>query len=234
MPTQRAFTLFLMVRESMWGQLNNGEYKIQAAREVLSDFVAQDFGARPLALRVYGHRRKGDCDDTELVQDFGDATDAKDQIQDFVAKVNPKGKTPISRSLRQALNDFGSRSGEIILISDGEETCDDDPCELVRSWAEKDIDIKVHVVGLGLNEKERLSMQCIANASGTEYQDAQTGEELAESLGNIKQVATGPEFFLSGVDASGNPLPVEGALSNDSGVYRGFQQRSFCYSRRRV
>ena len=62
---------------SMWGQLNNGEYKIQAAREVLSDFVAQDFGARPLALRVYGHRRKGDCDDTELVQDFGDARTLK-------------------------------------------------------------------------------------------------------------------------------------------------------------
>ena len=57
---------------------------------------------------------------------------------------------------------MGERPGEIILISDGIETCDEDPCELVRSWAEKDIAIKVHVVGLGLDEKERTAMQCIA------------------------------------------------------------------------
>ncbi|MEM7283620.1 MAG: hypothetical protein AAF438_18550 [Pseudomonadota bacterium] len=199
---------------SMWGQLDDGTHKIEAARDVLGQFVEQDFGRRSLALRVYGHRREGDCDDIELVQDFAPAESAKVGIKAFASKVNPKGKTPISRSLKAALNDFGERAGEIILISDGVETCDEDPCELVKSWAERDVLIKVHVVGLGLNEQERAAMQCIADASGTDYQDAQTGDELAAGLGKIKDQGAGPQFYLAGLDDEGNPLPIEGTLGS--------------------
>ena len=172
---------------SMWGQLDDGTHKVTAARQVLDQFVGQDFGERALALRAYGHRREGDCADTELVVPFGPANDNAESIREFASKVNPKGKTPISRSLRAALDDMGERPGEIILISDGIETCDEDPCELVRSWAEKEIAIKVHVVGLGLDEKERSAMQCIAEAAGTVYQDANSADELAASLTAIRE-----------------------------------------------
>ena len=198
---------------SMWGKLPDGVHKIQAARTVLTDFVATDFGDKEIALRVYGHRREGDCTDTELVQDFSDEADAITRMQGFVAKVNPTGKTPISRSLRAALADFGDRQGEIILISDGIETCDEDPCALVREWSEKNIAIKVHVVGLGLDEKERAAMQCIADAAGTEYQDAQTGEELATGLGKIGEQVVSAEFKLTATGTDGEPARVKGFLT---------------------
>ena len=77
---------------SMWGQLNDGTHKVTAARQVLDEFVGQDFGERELALRAYGHRREGDCSDTELVVPFGAASDNAEPIRAFASKVNPKGE----------------------------------------------------------------------------------------------------------------------------------------------
>ena len=164
---------------SMWGQLADKVHKITAARGVLKEFVSSDFGEKELALRVYGHRRKGDCSDTDLVVPFASSRSSVTRMQEFVDKINPRGKTPISRSLRAALEDFGDRKGEIILISDGIETCDEDPCELVPDWVEKDVKIKVHVVGLGLNTREEKAMRCISDAAGTQYQNAGSAAELA-------------------------------------------------------
>mgnify|MGYP001066788994 CR=1 FL=1 len=73
-----------------------------------------------------------------------------------------------------AQEDFGDREGDILLISDGIETCDPDPCDLVQDWHDSGIDIRVHVVGLGLTDMARGAMQCIADASGTTYLDAQS------------------------------------------------------------
>ena len=56
---------------SMWGALPDKSRKVTVAKQVLEDFVAGDFEGYDLALRAYGHRRKGDCSDTELVAPFG-------------------------------------------------------------------------------------------------------------------------------------------------------------------
>ena len=197
----------------MWGKLPSGKHKIVAAREVLAEYFAEGFGSKPVALRAYGHRRKADCSDTELIQVFSNSSTAISKMQQFVEQVNPRGKTPISRSLRAALTDFGDRNGEIILISDGIETCNADPCALVREWAKKDIAVKVHVVGLGLNQKERTAMQCIAEAAGTEYVDAQSATELTAALGIIKEQVVGKEFRLVATGPDGNAVSASGYLT---------------------
>ena len=177
---------------SMWGQLPDGTHKITAAKEVVQGFVADDYAGRELAFRVYGHRRKGDCEDSELVVPFSAPDAAISQMTTFADGVNPKGKTPISRSLRAALEDFGERPGEIILVSDGIETCGEDPCALVRAWRATDVAIRVHVVGLGLEDKERTAMECISDAAGTEYHDAKSADELAAGLKQIQEAAGDP------------------------------------------
>ena len=197
---------------SMWGKLADGQRKISVARDVLDRTLAQGLGGKPVALRAYGHRRKGDCADTELVQPFSGTQRAVQTMRDFVKRVNPRGKTPITRSLRAALKDFGQRQGEIILISDGIETCDADPCALVKEWARTDVAIKVHVVGLGLNAKETQAMQCIASASGTDYVDAQTADALFAGLSKIKEQVAGREFRLTATSQGGIEVPAKGHL----------------------
>lgn len=167
---------------SMWGALPDGSRKYEAARAAMNELASQEFNGAEVALRMYGHRRKDDCSDSELVIGFSNPAQSQAAMIDAMSAVRPTGRTPIDLSLRQALADFGPRSGTIILISDGIESCDADPCALVRAWRNKDVKIDVHVVGLGLTGKERAAMQCISDAAGTPYRDAFSASELADTL----------------------------------------------------
>ncbi len=211
---------------SMWGQLADGTHKITAAKEVVKGFAADDYAGRELAFRVYGHRRKGDCTDSELVVPFSSPDKAIAGMNTFADGVNPKGKTPISRSLRAALEDFGDRPGEIVLISDGIETCDEDPCALVREWRARNVDIRVHVVGLGLQDKERKAMMCISDAAGTEYKDAQSADDLAAGLKEIQEAVgepgdnTPPEWRVLDIlatNSAGETMRVQGTARWEGG-----------------
>ena len=119
----------------MSGQLPDRSTKLTVAKQVLNDFVGGDFAGYDLALRVYGHREKDDCLDSELAVPFGKPEETVGPMRDFVGKVNASGRTPITYSLQEALKDFGSRGGEIILITDGIESCDADPCALIGNGA---------------------------------------------------------------------------------------------------
>lgn len=201
---------------SMWGKLANGELKIVAAKKALQEFVGKDFSGKEIALRVYGHRREKDCSDSELVIPFGKASQYKHAnkkaFQDVVQNINPKGRTPISLSLRQALKDFGKRKGSIILISDGIETCNEDPCALMKAWKDKDIDIKVHVMGFGVDTKTQSALQCIADAAGTTYQDVGSTEELLEGLSDIQENPQRTVLSIKGLDKDGISYKIYGKL----------------------
>lgn len=170
---------------SMWGVLPDRSRKYEAARRAINYILKQRFRDSEVAFRMYGHRYKGDCTDSQLIVPFGAPNSVRNKVLDAVASARPTGKTPIDLSLRMALDDFGSRSGSIILVSDGIESCGADPCALVSQWKAKNIDISVHVVGLGLKGKERESMQCIASAAGTKYRDAFSADELTESIAAV-------------------------------------------------
>ena len=215
---------------SMWGELPDKSRKIAVAKSVFNGLDPDLLSGRDIALRLYGHRRSGDCTDTELAVPFGAAETTLGKVSEKVNAVSPRGKTPITRSLKAALDDFGDRGGDILLISDGIETCDADPCELVRSWREQNIDIRVHVVGLGLNDLARGAMQCIAEASGTKYLDANSDIELSEAIEQVgkgepliageadpQPQSTGPEFKISGADKEGRYMPVRGTVTNSKG-----------------
>jgi hypothetical protein len=197
---------------SMKERLKDKSRKIDTAKKVLREFVGSDFSGYELALRVYGHRQKDDCEDSELVVPFGSPDAVVNPMKDFIGNINALGRTPITLSLMEALKDFGDRSGEIILISDGIESCNADPCALIREWKEKNIKIKVHVVGFGLDEKSKKALSCISEAAGTVYRDAESAEKLAEELANIRNEAATKGFFLEGFDPTGQPVKVHGIL----------------------
>jgi Ca-activated chloride channel family protein len=52
-----------------------------------------------------------------------------------VNALNPAGKTPLVGAVRQAaeLLDYRTEKGVVVLVTDGEETCGGEPCELGNS-----------------------------------------------------------------------------------------------------
>ena len=125
-PADARSILVLDASGSMWGQIE-GQPKIAIAREAVGAML-DGWNGGDLGLVAYGHRRKGDCEDIELlIEPAGfDAAALRQQAN----ALNPKGMTPISAAVRQAAEHlrFTERKATVILVSDGEETCHADPC----------------------------------------------------------------------------------------------------------
>ncbi|MEM7460574.1 MAG: hypothetical protein AAF331_14010, partial [Pseudomonadota bacterium] len=170
---------------SMWGTFADGSRKYQAGITALTNALDAGFGGRDVGYRAYGHRQPGDCRDSELVSDFDALDTVRPTIVDTLGQVRPTGKTPITYSLQEGLKDFKGASGDILLISDGIETCDADPCDLMREWTASNVSIRVHVVGVGLNDLERTAMACIAEESGGTYLDADSSDGFDEALNQV-------------------------------------------------
>ena len=225
---EEARQLFYMIYDSsnsMWGQLSDKSRKYEAGRAALSSVLNLKLDDRDLAFRAYGHRDKTDCQDSQLIVAAGPASAVKPDIQNAVANIRPTGKTPITYSLREALKDIGDRSGDILLISDGVETCDIDPCELMEEWRNEGVKIRVHVVGVGLNEIERGAMACVAETGGGKYFDAGSEEELVQAIGSATEIEPGePEpvqqiqgygLNIKGTDETGRNFIIIGKLFKD-------------------
>ncbi len=166
---------------SMWGQID-GQPKITIARETLGRVLANVPPQNALGLVVYGHRRKGDCSDIELAVPA--APGAGPDIVRFANRLQPKGKTPLSEAVRQAAQVLRHTEDRatVILVTDGLETCDADPCALGRELEASGVDFTTHVVGFGLNPQEGAQVACLAQETGGQYIEAGNAQALEVAL----------------------------------------------------
>ncbi len=169
---------------SMWGQID-GVNKITIAKEALNKVVGEWNPDVELGLTVYGHRKKGDCSDIESVVPV--STVDKDKIISIIKKIQPKGKTPIARTLQQVAEElkFTEEKATIILISDGKESCDANPCDVAKNLEKRGIDFVTHVIGFNVDSKTDEQLECIADATGGEYFSAKNATALNEAMKKI-------------------------------------------------
>lgn len=161
--------------------------KVDVARNLLKQSVdeLQDKDNLQLGLRVYGHQSsiangEQDCNDTKLEVFLGYHNG--NTIKKKIDQVQCKGTTPIARSLEKAAGDFSDCDNcrnIIILITDGIEACDEDPCAVARALQAKNVILKPFVIGIGIDEDMIASLNCIGN-----FYDA-TSEENFEHVLNI-------------------------------------------------
>lgn len=85
-------------------------------------------------------------------------------------------------------------SATVILVSDGVETCNPDPCAAMRALEEAGINFTAHVVGfdIGSDAVALAQMQCIADETGGQFLTADNAEELGAAL---QIVAAEPEII---------------------------------------
>lgn len=180
-PDAEQVMLVLDASGSMWGQIDN-KPKITIATEVIDDLLTDWNDSIELGVMTYGHRRKGDCSDIETLIPVSKVNKA--DVMAVINKVKPKGKTPITESVRQAAESlkYTEQKATVILVSDGLETCDADPCALASELKASGVDFTTHVVGFNLNEKEAKSLNCIAKNTGGRYLGADNATELSDAL----------------------------------------------------
>ena len=166
-----------------WG----AKTRIDLAKEHLNKSLENLRGIPNLeiALRVYGHQSPitatfQDCNDTKLEVIFG--KNNIDQIKRRVTSIEAKGTTPIARSLEAAAGDFPDTLARnfIILITDGLEACDNDPCVIAKKLKDKGVKVTPFVIGLGMDLSYLEKFKCI----GT-YFDAETSEAFSSTLKTV-------------------------------------------------
>ncbi len=201
-----AFFVFIFYFSAVFGQLNpttrilfildasnsmnsswGSQTRIQAAREVLNQELEalRNVPNTEIALRIYGHQTpfnnlEQDCNDTKLEVPFG--INNLEQIKLKIKTVEAKGATPIARSLEAAAGDFPDTLARniIILITDGLESCDNDPCIIAKKLKTKGVKVTPFVIGLGMDMSYLDKFSCI----GT-YSDAEDKESFRNVFKNI-------------------------------------------------
>ena len=183
--------LVLDASGSMWGQIE-GKAKIAIAKEVMADLIDQLPESFQTGLTVYGHRRKGDCDDIEMMLPVGphNAALMKKKLQG----ISPKGKTPLSEAVRQAAKAlrYTEERASVVLVSDGLETCKVDPCALAEELAMSGVDFTVHVVGFDISKEEQSRLRCLADKTGGLFLAANNAQALRDAMFQTLQEVKAP------------------------------------------
>ncbi|MDZ7789272.1 MAG: VWA domain-containing protein [Xanthomonadales bacterium] len=190
---------------SMWGQIE-GEAKVTIARRVMSDLVRNWDEAEPLGLVAYGHRREGDCTDIETVVPPGPID--REALLAQIESISPKGKTPLTAAVRHAAEELKYRDvpASVILVSDGIESCNADPCAVASELAKAGINFTAHVVGFDVGDADQEQLACIAENTGGRFFAARDAAGLQAALDEASQAATEevpePEVTISAPESA--------------------------------
>lgn len=173
---------------SMWGQID-GRPKLEIARETVADVVGKLPANQTLGLIAYGHRRKGDCKDIELMVPPAPGTSG--QVLKAVNNMRFLGMTPLSEAVRQAADALRhtEQAATVVLVTDGLETCAADPCAMATALEKSGVNFTAHVIGFGLTKDEGAKVACLATNTGGRYLQASDGAGLSAAL---RQVVSEP------------------------------------------
>lgn len=204
---------------SMGQLLPSGEQRIVAAKRALETLVGEVLpDETPFALRAFGHISPTSCE-TRLDVAFG-ALD-RGKAMAAVQAIEPKllSGTPIAQSLAAVAQDLADAGGgrQVILITDGEESCGGDPAAAVRELREAG-PLSLAIVSLALEPEALAVFEALAEEVGASYVDVGSYEALNTAIAE----ALNPAFEVYDLEGE---LVAEGRVGGEAvelpmGLYR--------------
>lgn len=182
-------------------QRQGDERRIDIAKKTLSHLLTETIPeGTPFAMRVFGHKELDSCrTDLEIVLGPLDRAAANDTL-DNVNAMN-LAKTPIADSLAMTESDLRGVTGEriIVLVTDGEETCEGDPAEVIAAMRAAGQDIRFNIVGYAIDDAGlQDTFARWATLGGGEYFNAADEEQLSDALTH----SVAPSFVVTDADGS--------------------------------
>jgi hypothetical protein len=218
-PGTGAVEIILDASGSMLQRLG-GERRIEIARGALTSLVRETIPpATPFALRAFGHREAESCR-TDLEIPLAPLTPDAAAARIGAIEARNLARTPIAASLALVTEDLAGVLGPVVvvLVTDGEETCDGDPRAAIEALRGSGFDVRVNIVGFAIDEQRlREEFEAWARLGNGRYVEANDGAQLAEAMGTSLavpyEVLEGDEVVATGI-VNGDALPLQ------AGTYR--------------
>lgn len=180
--------LFVIDFSNSMTEYLEGKTKVNQVKDLMRVILPQISTDTKVGLRVYGHTCNliayNACRSSELVMPLG--LNNRSQIESEMSKLRPKGMTPITYSLKQAVKkDLSGYDGikHIILLTDGGENCDESPCDYSIELMKTRRDIKIDVIAFNVKDSDDLAqLKCTADVTGGAFSEADTKAELFRSM----------------------------------------------------
>ena len=182
--------LFIMDFSNSMSEYLDGQRKVNLMIETMKSILPRINPDTIAGLRVYGHKSgftaMDACKASSLLVPLG--TSNTYSIAENLSRTKPRGMTPITYSLKQAVKyDFLGFSGKkrIILLTDGGENCDESPCTYAMELVKTRKDINIDVIAFNIdNEDDLEQLECAALVTSGKFYTANTAAELARSISN--------------------------------------------------
>lgn len=214
-----AVLVVMDVSSSMNDPDENGLRKIDGAKQAVLGFIDSVPETTRMGLNTYPTPTGDRCNAGHT--DISIAPRSKATMDRRVRLLSPAGETPTAEALLKAGRDLkaaGATEGVIVLVSDGDSTCED-PCAAAGQLAQEGIDITVNTVGFQIGEEGRKELECIADATAGTYFDAKDSNDLADKIA----ASTRPSVSLTlhpadqtvpMIPGSDNEVEITGRVTN--------------------
>ena len=211
--------------------------RIEAAKEALIELFEVIPRGLSVRLSVFGHRiskndREASCEDIQLLfplQPFGE--ESKKEMAAALAKIRAKGLTPMSYALIRAGRDLVAEGEQsvIVLLSDGEETCDGDPMAVANMLAAASPPIVLHIIGLDVDLQAREILKAMASATGGQYIPVREVASLFAALFSV--ISSTPPSTISVIPPEYACLGITNVIwgTEDDDVLCGTEQNDLIY-----
>lgn len=175
--------------------------RIAVAKAGLIDFIENSMlTGTPASLRIFGDRQGDFQCQTNLTVAYGtlNKTDMIEGLRGAQPAFN--ANTTIARSLELAPDDLAGsapNNRNIVLITDGDETCGGDPEAVITTLANQGFNISVNIIGFSINDDAlKNKLEGWAKAGNGEFFDASDSASLVTSL----QSAFAVRYIVRDVD----------------------------------
>jgi Ca-activated chloride channel homolog len=161
--------------------------RIDEVRRALRRVLPRAAQFRRIGLITYG---PGPYDQCNVSLDLRPRANAAKPIMGVVNDLRPAGQTPLTEAVEQAAEvlEYRNKPGTVVVLTDGEETCNGDPCALGRRLSAENPSLTVHVIGFRLQAdfwlgaQSFMDAQCLAEKTGGTYLNVQGEDDLARAF----------------------------------------------------
>lgn len=201
--------LILDASGSMWNKLEDGRFRIDAAKQVLTEFISET-PARPdlrIGLRIYGakvhYSKPGACEDSELVAPIAPLD--RPRLLAAVRDARAIGATPLARSLDLAAQDFREAGRkQVIICTDGEESCGGDVTAAIARLKALGSDVDVRFIGIGLPAAAAARLGKLAP-----IENVNSASRLAEAIAAATRATAGADARAPSSSPKVTPNPAQ-------------------------